>query len=92
MNKFELVTEVAEKTGKKKKDVGAIIQEAFDTIQERLAEGECVRLVGFGTFETKERKARIGRNPKNPDVIIEIPQSKAAVFKAGKKLKDAVNK
>ncbi|NLA70111.1 MAG: DNA-binding protein, partial [Clostridiales bacterium] len=57
-----------------------------------LAEGESVRLIGFGTFEARDRKSRIGRNPKTPEVIIEIPASKAPVFKAGKQLKDAVNK
>ncbi len=53
---------------------------------------ESVRLIGFGTFETRHRKARKGRNPQKPDAIIEIPASKAPVFKAGKSLKDAVNK
>lgn len=92
MNKFELVSQVADKTGKTKKDVEEILQTALNTIQDTLAEGESVRLIGFGTFEARDRKSRIGRNPKNPEVIIEIPASKAPVFKAGKQLKDAVNK
>ena len=56
-----------------------------------LVEGDKVQLVGFGTFETRERAARQGRNPRNPEEVIEIPASKAPVFKAGKGLKDIIN-
>ena len=56
------------------------------------SKGEKVQLIGFGTFETRERKARQGRNPRQPEEVIEIAASKAPVFKAGKALKDAVNK
>ena len=80
MNKADLVAKVADKTGFKKKDA------------ELALAGDSVRLIGFGTFETRSRKARTGRNPQKPDKVISIPASKAPVFKAGKSLKDAVNK
>ncbi|MBK5253973.1 MAG: HU family DNA-binding protein [Peptostreptococcaceae bacterium] len=92
MNKAELVTKVAEKTNLKKKDAELALEAVLSSVQETLVAGESVRLIGFGTFETRQRKARKGRNPQKPDAIIEIPASKAPVFKAGKSLKDAVNK
>ena len=61
-------------------------------VEEALVQGEKVQLIGFGTFETRERKARQGRNPRKPGETIEIAASKAPVFKAGKALKDSVNK
>ena len=61
-------------------------------VEEALAKGDKVQLVGFGTFEVRERKAREGRNPRNPEEVIQIPASKAPVFKAGKALKEIVNK
>ena len=64
----------------------------LETVTETLAEGEKVQLVGFGTFESRARKAREGRNPRNPEEKIKIPASNAPVFKAGKSLKEAVNK
>lgn len=64
----------------------------MDVVEETLVAGEKVQLVGFGTFETRERAARSGRNPRKPDETIEIPASKAPVFKAGKGLKELVNK
>ncbi len=63
----------------------------IDKITETLASCEKVQLVGFGTVETRDRKAREGRNPRKPDEVIKIPASKAPVFKAGKTLKEAVN-
>lgn len=92
MNKAELVTKVADNTTFKKKDVEATLDAVLDVIQEALASGESVKLIGFGTFETRSRKARMGRNPQKPENLISIPASKAPVFKAGKSLKDAVNK
>lgn len=92
MNKAELVNKVAEKTGFKKKEAEAVLDAVLDTIQETLVDGDSVRLIGFGTFETRARKARQGRNPQQPETVIDIPASKAPVFKAGKSLKDAVNK
>ena len=92
MNKAELVARIAEKTGLRKKDTEVALDAVLETIEEALAEGESVRLIGFGTFETRKRKARTGRNPQKPATVISIPASKAPVFKAGKSLKDAVNK
>ncbi len=92
MNKAELVAKVADKTGFKKKDAELALDAVLETIENALVDGDSVRLIGFGTFETRSRKARTGRNPQKPDAVIEIPASKAPVFKAGKSLKDAVNK
>jgi DNA-binding protein HU-beta len=92
MNKAELVAKVAEKTNMKKKDSEAAINAFLSTVEETLVKGDKVQLIGFGTFETRKRKAREGRNPRKPDETIKIPASKAPVFKAGKALKDAVNK
>ena len=92
MNKAELVSAVAEKTNFTKKDTELAINALLATVEESLVKGEKVQLIGFGTFETRERKARQGRNPRKPDEIIKIAASKAPVFKAGKALKDAVNK
>ncbi len=91
MNKAELVSAVAEKTGMSKKDSEKAVNAAFDTITEALASGDKVQLVGFGAFEVKERGARIGRNPKTKEEI-EIPASRVASFKVGKALKEAVTK
>lgn len=92
MNKAELINAVAEKTGFTKKDAEAAVNATMDVVQESLKNDEKVQLIGFGTFEVRQRKARTGRNPRKPDETIEIPASKAPVFKAGKALKDAVNK
>ena len=91
MNKAELVSAVAEKTGMSKKDSEKAVNAAFDTITEALAAGDKVQLVGFGAFEVKERGARTGRNPKTKEEI-EIPASRVASFKVGKALKEAVTK
>ena len=92
MNKADLVAKVADKTGFKKKDAELALDAVLGTIEEALVAGDSVRLIGFGTFETRSRKARQGRNPRKPDEVIKIAASKAPVFKAGKALKDAVNK
>lgn len=92
MNKAELVSKVADKTGFKKKDAELALDAILETIESGLVAGESIRLIGFGTFETRDRKARTGRNPQKPGTVINIPASKAPVFKAGKSLKDAVNK
>ena len=91
MNKAELIAAVAEKTNLSKKDSEAAVNAALDTITASLETGEKVQLVGFGSFEVKSRAARIGRNPKTK-AVIEIPASKAPIFKAGKALKDIVGK
>jgi DNA-binding protein HU-beta len=92
VNKSELITKVAEKTGFTKKDSEAAVNAFIASVQEALVGGDKVQLIGFGTFETKERKARQGRNPRKPEETIQIAASTAPVFKAGKALKDAVNK
>ncbi|WP_455257545.1 HU family DNA-binding protein [Peptoniphilus asaccharolyticus] len=92
MNKSELVTSIAEKSNLTKKDAEMALNAFLETVQEALTDGEKVQLVGFGTFEVRERKAREGRNPRNPEEVIKIPKSNAPVFRSGKALKEAVNK
>ncbi|SHH51817.1 HU family DNA-binding protein [Tepidibacter thalassicus] len=92
MNKAELVAKMSEYSGLTKKDSEAALNAFMKSVEEALVKGEKVQLVGFGTFETRERAARQGRNPRNPEQVIEIPASKAPVFKAGKGLKEMVNK
>ncbi len=92
MNKAELIAAVAEKTKFTKKDAETAVNAFVSCVEDALANGEKVQLIGFGTFETRERKARQGRNPRKPGEIIKIAASKAPVFKAGKALKDSVNK
>ena len=91
MNKTELINAVAEKAVLSKKDSEAAVTAALDVISAALAEGDEVRLVGFGTFEVKERAEREGINPRTKEKIM-IPASKLPVFKAGKALKEAVSK
>ena len=91
MNKAELVSKMAEKSELTKKEAEAALNAFMKSVEEALVAGDKVQLVGFGTFETRERAARKGRNPRNPQQEIDIPASKAPVFKAGKALKDAVN-
>jgi len=91
VNKAELVGRIAEKSQLTKKDAEAALNAFMESVEEALVEGDKVQLVGFGTFEVRERKPRQGRNPRNPEQIIEIPASKAPVFKAGKTLKEKVN-
>lgn len=89
MNKVELAAAVAAKTGLSKKNATEAVAAFAEAVTEALAKGEKVQLVGFGTFEVKERKAYTGRNPATNEAI-EIPATKAPVFKAGKALKDTV--
>lgn len=91
MNKADLVAAVAEKAGISKKESEKAVNAAFDAITAALVAGDKVQLVGFGAFETKERSARVGRNPKTKEEI-QIPASRVPAFKAGKALKDAVAK
>lgn len=90
MNKTELIAAVAEKTDVKKSVAEKAVAAVIDTITEQLVAGEKVQIVGFGTFEVRERAARTGRDPRTKETI-EIAASKAPAFKAGKALKDAVN-
>ena len=89
MNKTELIAAAAEKAGVSKKEAEAVVTAAFDAIAASLKEGEKVQLVGFGSFETKHRAERTGRNPKTKESIT-IAASKVPTFKAGKAFKDAV--
>ena len=89
MNKTELIAEVANKAGLSRKDAEKALGAVVETITEAVVTGDKVQLVGFGSFETKQREARTGRNPK-PKETIEIPATRVPVFKAGKALKDAV--
>ena len=91
MNKTELVAAVSEKTGIAKKDAERAVSALFETITAQLVNGQKVQISGFGTFEIKEREARVGRNPRTKEAI-EIPASKAPAFKASKALKDTVSK
>jgi DNA-binding protein HU-beta len=89
MNKTDLISVVAEKTDFSKKDSEKAVSAVFDAIEEALANNDKVALVGFGTFEVKNRAERTGRNPQTKEAIV-IPASKVPSFKAGKALKDSV--
>lgn len=91
MNKTELVATIADKTELSKKDSEKALKAFIDVVAEELQKGEKIQLVGFGTFEVAERAAREGRNPLTGEKM-QISASKAPKFKAGKALKDAVNK
>ena len=88
-NKAELIEKVAAATDLTKKDATAAVDAVFSTIQDALANGEKVQLIGFGNFEVRSREARTGRNPRTGETM-EIAASKVPAFKAGKALKDAV--
>ena len=90
MNKTELVSAMAERLGASKKHSEEALTVALDLITEALAEGEKVQMVGFGSFEVRERAPRIGRNPRTKEEVT-IPASKAVQFKSGKVLKRAVS-
>ena len=89
MNKAELILAVSEETGFSRKDVEAGVNAALGIITRTLSQEEKVQIVGFGSFETKHRAERLGRNPKTRESVV-IPATKVPVFKAGKALKDAV--
>lgn len=91
MTKAQLIDAVAKKTGFKKKDAEAAVSAAFDAMTEALTEGEKVQIVGFGTFEVKERAARKGINPLTKKTM-DIAASKSLSFKAGKAMKELLNK
>lgn len=91
MNKAELVTEVAERAGMTKKDAERAVNAVVETIEAALSKGDRVSLVGFGTFEVRERAARMGRNPRT-GATLEISGSRIPAFKAGKALKDSIAK
>ena len=91
MNKGELIAALAAKTEMTKKESEAALNGVLDVIAESLAKGDKVQLIGFGTFEAKSRPARVARNPRT-GAAVKIAACKAPAFKAGKALKDAVNK
>ena len=91
MNKTELITVTAEHAGLTKKDTERVLNAAIDAITLALVKGEKVQLSGFGTFETKEREERIGRNPRTKETVT-IPATRVPSFKASKALKDNVAK
>ena len=90
MNKTELIEKIAVGAELSKADAKKALEATIEAIKNALVEGDKIQLIGFGTFEVKERAARTGRNPQTGKAI-EIPASKNPVFKAGKTLKDAVN-
>ncbi|MBO6301784.1 MAG: HU family DNA-binding protein [Ruminiclostridium sp.] len=91
MTKAELISAIAEKTELSKKDSEKALNAVVTVISDTLAKGDKIQLVGFGTFETRERKAREGINPQTKKKI-KIPATKVPAFKAGRALKDAVAK
>lgn len=90
-NKADLIDGVASKSGLTKKDATAAVEALFEVVTETLAEGERVQVIGFGSFEVRDRAARKGRNPQTGEEL-QIPATKVPAFKAGKGLKDAVKK
>ena len=91
MNKTELIASVAEKAAISKKEADTVVNAVLDSIVDTLAKGEKVQLVGFGTFEVRERSERMGRDPRTNSPM-KIAASKAPAFKAGQAFKGAVNK
>lgn len=91
MNKAELINAIADETGLSKKDTEATINSFVNVVSNALENKDKVQLIGFGTFETRERAARTGRNPQTNEEI-KIPASTTPAFKAGKALKERVNK
>lgn len=85
---MEIIAAVAEKSGLKKKDAEVAVNSFLETIEEALKSGDKVQLIGFGTFETRTRAARTGRNPKTGEEML-IPESVVPAFKPGNKLKEA---
>ena len=90
MTKAELVTSIAEKTGLTKKDSEKALAAFVDTVTETLAKGDSIQLVGFGTFEVRDKKEKEAINPRTKEKVL-VPARKSPAFKAGKALKDAVD-
>lgn len=91
MNKSELIAAISAKSGLTKKDADKALSAFMDVITEQLKAGDKVQLIGFGTFEVRERSERTGRNPQTKEPI-KIPATKVPVFKAGKSFKDVIAK
>ncbi|MDR1020467.1 MAG: HU family DNA-binding protein [Synergistaceae bacterium] len=92
MTKAELATEVAKAAGLTRADALTAVGAFFEAVRKALARGEKIQITGFGTFEARQRAARKGRNPQKPAETIDIPAKAVPVFRAGKALKEAVNK
>ena len=92
MTKRDLVVRIAGETGLIQSTVGGIVQKTLDYIADELAAGRNVELRNFGVFEIRRRKSSKGRNPKVPQVMIEIPERTVVKFRAGKELKDRVSR
>jgi DNA-binding protein HU-beta len=91
MNKADIISSSAERSGLTKNDQKKAVKAFLEEIGDALERGEKVNLIGFGTFENKERKARVGRNPRTREEI-QIPASNSAVFKQSKPMKEKLNK
>lgn len=89
MNKTDLINNISGKSGLTKRDVETVLNGLLSEITDALSDGDKVQLIGFGTFETRKRSSRTGRNPQTGGTI-EIPESNVPAFKAGNKLKEAV--
>ncbi len=89
MNKTELIGKVAERAGMTKKDTEKVVNTLIDVVQDTLGKGDTVAILGFGTFLSRERPAREGRNPRTGETI-QIPASRVPVFRPGRGLKDSV--
>ena len=89
MNKGELIDAIAEQTGKTKKDIEIVLSATFDCIQEAVASDDKVTIVGFGSFEARDRQAREGRNPRTGEKM-DIPAIRVPAFSAGKMFKEKV--
>ena len=89
MNKAELIAALADKAAVSKKDAEAVLNAFVETVQETVKKGDKIQLVGFGSFETRERAARVGKNPQTGEKI-KIAACKVPAFKAGKAFKDLV--
>jgi DNA-binding protein HU-beta len=91
VNKVDLVAALADRTGLSKRDADRVVDAFCDVVQEALAQGEKVSLVGFGTFEVRERQPRMGRNPQTGEQL-RIPAARVPAFRAGKSLKETVER
>ena len=92
MNNKEFIAELSRRLGYTNKDTTRMVSSVLGVMTQELQDGNTIAIQGFGTFEVRQRKARQGRNPRKTGEVIKIAASKAPVFKAGKALKDAVNK
>lgn len=91
MNKAELISKMAEKSNLTKKDIEIVLKSFIETVEAALAKKDKIQIIGFGCFETKERKEREGKNPRTKEPIT-IPGATVPVFKPGKEFKEKVNR